>query len=328
MKCKKINLFIVFSLLLFNAFGQEKIDSSYHFRYSKSQSGLAVLVKVAAKIFLPKNTIQSKIENENYSSSPAKIPNKIKSKLKIDTFLVSGQKVYQFEPKNNSSKKTVLFLHGGGYVNNIFRQHWIFCAKLVEKTNCRIIIPDYPLAPKSNYLDAFSMLDTIYQNLLKETDVANIILMGDSAGGGLAMAFAQKLKIKNQPQANQLILIAPWLDVTMSNPDIELIQKKDPVLHAPVFIPAGAKWAGNSSTKNPLISPIYGSVDGLGKISIFIGTHDILLADCKILKKNLEQKNIVFNYFEYPKMLHDWVMYIPMKESRFSINQIAKLILN
>ena len=303
-------------------------DSSFYYKYPQRPSRLASFVEFVAKNFLPSNKIQKHVENPNYVSLPAKIPFDVRKQCQIDIVIVSGRKVFKLSPKSSKSIKTVLFLHGGGYVNNIFKQHWIFASNLVQSTNCTVIIPDYPLAPKSCYSDAFQMLDSLYQKLFSAVNPENIIFMGDSAGGGLALAFAQKLKAENTPQPGQLILIAPWLDVSLTNPAIDSIQKFDPILKVKDLTSIHATWVKDISIKHKLVSPIYGDLTGLPKISIFIGTHDILLADCQALKEKLEKNKIVFNYFEYPKMLHDWVMYIPLKESKFSICQIARLIIS
>jgi acetyl esterase/lipase len=318
---------LLFVFLLQVSFTYSQVtDSSFYYKYPHRPSRLASFVEFVAKNFLPSNKIQKHVENANYVSFPAKIPLHVRKQCQIDTVIVSGRKVFKLSPKSSKSYKTVLFLHGGGYVNNIFKQHWIFASNLVQSTNSTVIIPDYPLAPKSSYSDAFKMLDSLYQKLLLEVNSENIIFIGDSAGGGLALAFAQKLKTENVPQPSQLILIAPWLDVSLTNPTIDSIQKVDPILKVKDLTSIHATWVKDISIKHKLVSPIYGDLTGLPKISIFIGTHDILLADCQSLKEKLEKNKIVFNYFEYPKMLHDWVMYIPLRESKLSIKQIGELL--
>jgi len=293
---------------------QDKPDFSVH------------ILKAAARVFLNKNSISQKLSTDHFVSEAAPIPKKIISGFSVDNNIVNGRNVYQISPKGIKSGKYVVFLHGGGYINNIFRQHWKFAAKIVRETNCTFIIPDYPLAPAVTFEEAFAMLEAVYKNLLACTSAEDIILMGDSAGGGLALALAEKQKNDGTPQPAQLILIAPWLDVTMTNPEIQEVQKNDVSLQADNLVLAGQAWAGKSDPKNYLVSPIYGPLDGLPKISIFIGTHDILFPDCIKLKTLLEGKGIAVNYFEYPKMFHDWVMIVSLDESKTAISQICSLI--
>jgi len=307
-------------------YAQPVKDTSILYIYQDKPDFSVHILKAAARIFLNKNSISEKLSREHFVSDAAPIPGKIIAGFNIDITSVNGRKVYQISPKGKKSGKYVVFLHGGGYINNIFRQHWKFAATIVRETNCTFIIPDYPLAPASTFEEAFAMLDAIYKNLLTHAGAKDIILMGDSAGGGLALALAEKQKNEGIPQAAQVILISPWLDVTMSNPEIQKVQKKDVSLRAEDLVMAGKAWAGKSDPANYLVSPVNGSLEGLPKISIFIGTDDILFPDCKKLKVLLEQKGIAVNYFEYPKMFHDWVMLVSLKESEIAISQICALI--
>ena len=88
----------------------------------------------------------------------------------------------------------------------------------------------------------------------------------------------------------------------------------------------GNSWCGNLDPKNYLVSPIYGDFSNLPQISLFVGTHDILIADSQKFKKLLESQNIALNYYEYPKLFHDWVMLIKLRESKDALTKMAELI--
>ncbi len=314
-------------MLVSNIQAQTASDTSINYVHQTAPSLEVRLLKFAARLFLPKNSILKKLGRDHYVSKAAPIPKQLLAEFTIDITQVCGRNVYTISPKGKKSGKYVLFLHGGGYINNIFHQHWKFIAQIILKTNCTFIVPDYPLAPAANFKEAFAMLDAIYSALVSKANATNIILMGDSAGGGLALALAEKQKKESKPQAGQIILLAPWLDVRMTNPDIQEIEQHDVSLRVDNLVEAGKAWAASSSTDNYLISPINGSLEGLPRISLFIGTHDILLADCRKLKSILKQKDIPMNYFEYPKMFHDWMMLVSLKESKCAIAQIGALIL-
>lgn len=320
-----LTCFVLFSM---NIMAQSPNDTSYVYIHPKSPGFDVGIIKFVSNIFIRKNSSEKRVLKKDYVSKASSIPKRLLKNFQIDIIQVNGRNVTFISPKSNASRKYILYLHGGAYVNNIYRQHWIFTSQLVQKTNCTVVLPDYPLAPTDTYVNAFVMLDCLYEILLQKTDSKNIILMGDSAGGGLALALAQKQKNEGKPSASQVVLISPWLDVSLSNPEIIEVQKNDPILHAKSFKPVSKAWAGNTDLSNYLVSPINGTLEGLPKISIFIGTHDILLADCRKLKSMLDQKNIPLNYFEYPKLFHDWVLITPIKESKIATEQICKLILN
>ena len=84
-------------------------------------------------------------------------------------------------------------------------------------------MPDYPLAPQYNYEDAFNMVLPLYEKILEKVKQENLILMGDSAGGGIALALSEKLGEEDFSQPQELILLSPWIDVTMENKEIEKV---------------------------------------------------------------------------------------------------------
>ena len=100
------------------------------------------------------------------------------------------------KPLNNIGEKHILYLHGGGYVYEITNLHWEFLGKLIDALKCTITIPIYPLAPKHQYQEVFDMIVPIYQQIISEVKPEDIVIMGDSAGGGMSLSLAQLLKEK------------------------------------------------------------------------------------------------------------------------------------
>lgn len=152
--------------------------------------------------------------------------------------------------------------------------------------------------------------------------------MGDSAGGGLALGFVQKLRNENKEQPSDVILFSPWLDLSMSNPELKILDKNDKILSIEGLKSAGQKYAANLNLKDFRVSPLYGNFKGLCKTSIFTSTNDLLYADAKACKKLLNEQNIIFNFFEYPKVFHTWIIFTQLRESIHAINQVIQLIDN
>ena len=250
-------------------------------------------------------------------------PSNVARTCTIDKNQVDGHNVFTLKPKHTNSGKHILYLHGGAYVQNFKKPHWDFLGLLVKHLNCTVTAPDYPLAPTYTYLETFSMVSQLYQELIGQVNQENFILMGDSAGGGLALALAQKMKKEQVKQPNQIILLSPWLDISLTNPDISYIE--DSFLEVESLQKVGKVYAGNTRLDNYLVSPIHGPLEGLGKISLFIGTKDILLADARKLKKMADSKNIDINYYEYTDMVHVWML-LNFPESRKAKQQIMDLV--
>ena len=122
-----------------------------------------------------------------------------------------------------------------------------------------------------------------------------------------------------------LILSAPWLDVTMTNPEIQPMEYDDPFLGLKECIYAGQRYAGPDDPTDPKISPIYGNLKGLCPITLFVGTRDLMLPDCRKLKRLADEAGTPLNYREYEGMLHDWIM-LRLAESQEALGEVAEIL--
>lgn len=248
-------------------------------------------------------------------------------KLKVDEANIDGRSIFYLSPKKSSNKTYILYLHGGAYLHSFRVLHWLFFEKVINKTGCVVVAPDYPLAPEYNYRDSFDFVLPLYERLALKVGGSNIVLMGDSAGGGFALALAQKIKEKNIDSPKQVILLSPWLDVSMKNEEIKELDSKDPLINVEKLKEVAKLYSGGGSLDDYMISPINGSIESIGNISIFIGTNDILLADSRKLKLKAEENRININYFEYEGMIHNWML-LGLPESKKAVSQIVELINN
>ena len=220
------------------------------------------------------------LAREKTTSAP---PERLRARHVLSYALHEGFGCWTVEPQHPDPSRTVIYLHGGAYVNEIFRQHW----KLIEQiadAGARVVVPVYGLAPQHGYQDAYRLLTAVYRSTLSTTLPADIAIAGDSAGGGLALGFAQTLISTGLPQPGRLVLISPWLDLTLQNPDIERVARKDPWLAVPGARECGRAWATGDDPHIPQLSPLYGTFAGLAPIDVYIGTRDILLPDVLLLR--------------------------------------------
>lgn len=269
------------------------------------------------------------IEKANQRASsevPAQVPKSMCKNYDVGESSVEHRKVWTIKPRGNASDKVILYLHGGAYVFSIGKYHWKFVEALLLRTNATIVVPDYPLAPDSTCEEAIDFIGRLYQELSLTYSPWNMVLTGDSAGAGLALGFAMTLRDAKKPQPGQIILLSPWLDVTMSTEEMLAIDPKDKILGIGYLKIAGKAFAGRLELNDYRISPLYGDFSGLGMISVFIGTHDLFVADCRKLKRRTERSAIAINYFEYPGMFHDWIIIGNTKEAKVALNQIGSLI--
>ena len=238
---------------------------------------------------------------------------------------VNGHLVWTIAPRENPGSKHVIYLHGGAYVNSFAPQHWELISKLVQALNCTVTAPNYPHAPEHYVHDVFAFMLPLYNELAATNGSENVTVMGDSSGGGISLALAQRLREDGLDQPGRLILLSPWLDATLSNPEIAEFDKIDPFLGVEGMKYAGAVYARDVDPKSYLVSPVYGSVIDLAPISLFIGTRDILFPDCRKLRNQAEAEGVRIDYREYDEMVHDWMLG-PLPEAKHAIAEIVDLI--
>lgn len=294
-----------------------------------------ILPSIQSKIFnfLLKWVTKNKFIREQFASGKSTFqnapepPRKFFKTCKVVEHKINGRNVFTISPKNKkTSDKHILYLHGGAYVQSFLTFHWSFMEKMVEALDCTITAPDYPLAPEYTYKESFEMLTILYSQLLTTVDNSHdFIFMGDSSGGGFALALAQELRKIRLRQPNQIILLSPWLDATLKNPLIKVIDAIQPFLGVDKLREVGKMYAGDTNPDYYLLSPINGSFEGLGKISVFIGTKDILVADARKLKSIAESRGMAINYYEYEGMVHVW-MFLNFPESKKARQQIVDLL--
>jgi acetyl esterase/lipase len=198
--------------------------------------------------------------------------------------------------------------------------------QVVLKTGITVLVPDYPLAPENTVIQTFAFMEELYQTLLQTHAKSQIVFIGDSAGAGLALAFAQHLQAIQLPQPVQLFLLSPWLDLTMSHPEQSQYEAKDHILSRHGLKVAATNYAGTLDLHDYRVSPLYGNHRIPAVISIFTGTADLLHPEAKAFSQQLQQLNMPHHYYEYPDMFHDWVIVPALKESKEVIAQIAAMV--
>ena len=266
------------------------------------------------------------IERGEFINPDVKPDRYLKNRITVETIKIKGKNTYIIKPEIQKQAVWIIYLHGGAYVQGFDTFHWKFIRDLIKKAGCIVVTPDYPLLPHATSLEMYDMVKEVYKETLKRSSGAKIMLMGDSAGGGLALGFAQTLVKTNTQSAPEIILLSPWLDITMENEQIIEIEPLDPILKREALRSIGKMLAKDKDPKNHLFSPLFGEIKGLGNIHIFAGTHDILVTDARALVKKAEEENIKIQYYEYPKMLHDWML-LGLPESKLVIETISHKII-
>lgn len=214
-------------------------------------------------------------------------PRRTRSRHLLEETTVRGFRHFTVRPRGAATGRSVLYLHGGGYVNSISPQHWALVSRLCDQ-GATVHVPLYGLAPQHTFTEAYELLDRVYDGLAAE----ELVIMGDSAGGGLALGFAQTLRDTGRPPPRALTLIAPWLDIACRNPEIDALEPLDPWLARPGALLAGRAWAGGADRDDPRLSPVLGDMAGLPPLRVYCGTRDIVYPDVKVLDRKARDAGV------------------------------------
>jgi len=259
---------------------------------------------------------RSVVEDETYEIPKMIYHSKVKSKQ------ICGCQMITFN-ENENTDKIIIYLHGGAYVNEIEKLHIIFCDKLAKKTNASLYAPIYPLAPNHTFEETYVIVGKLYDMLLEYKKP--ITIMGDSAGGGLSVSFSEDLAVNNLTQPSNLILISPWVDISMSG-DYDDLFDVDPMLGVDGAREMGKAWAGSMDTKDYRLSPLYGDVKNLPKTTIFVGTHEIIYNDVKNFYEKLKDNGVDVDLIVGDNMTHVYPLYPAVPESKEAFNKIVEIL--
>ena len=203
---------------------------------------------------------------------------------------IEGMKSEWIAPIGSDPTKVIMYVHGGGYVSGSCLDHRAYVSKFAKSCAYTNLVYEYRLAPEFPFPAALDDSVTIYKALLaKGYSNDNIIIAGESAGGGLALALLLALKEQNIALPAAGVAISPWTDLTCTG---ESYHTKNKVSLAPMnsWLVFSKHYAGNYDLTNPLISPLFGDLRGLPPLYINSGTSDELYDDGeRFYKKALEQ---------------------------------------
>ncbi len=230
-----------------------------------------------------------------------------------------------FPKQGLRSGGALIYLHGGAYVYPMVAGQWGVVEGLIDRTGLPVIIPDYPIAPAHTATDAFDFVQPIIDEA--QAEFGRVILFGDSAGGGLALSLAMQRRDTGARQVDGLVLYAPWVDVTMTNPRIEEVQGRDKILRVPGLAWAGRAWAADLDPTDPRVSPLYGDPAGLPPMRIFQGDADILGPDTIEFARKAARAGVDVRLRVEPDGFHVYVLSVPIiPEAEAALDRSARFI--
>lgn len=271
---------------------------------------------------------------------PFKIPKFLYKDFHIDEWQVKESRIVSLEPKNLKVSKEIIFYHGGAYAEGVKVFHFALMAELAKALKGRITLVDYPLAPEHHAPEILDLCLEAYYQCLDKSQLDEVILIGDSAGGGIALAISMTIRdeikkamdhgVKLDAKVrmpDKTILYSPWLDISMSHPEMIEYDKKDLILNIQALKAIGKVYSDTYDLKDYRVSPIFGDLNNLGDVAIFYGTDENFYPDCRDFCDTPNLVNTSITGFVYPFMQHDWLV-IPIEERDEAIRETADFVLD
>ena len=283
------------------------------------RSPMAIIVKSA--LHQMDTESYDKAMADKTDKSTTEIPAGVVFPREAFQYTIGNMQVFEV-PAENDTKPVVLYLHGGAYVHNFTSQHWKAMAEWAKTTGCGIVAPNYPLLPLHTAAEAHPLMLWLYRDLLKGIPASRVLIMGDSAGGGFTLALAQQIRHDSLDLPRRLVLISPWVDVMGGDTSL---QGRDNWLTIDVLQKYGTAWAGQMDVSDPVISPLYGDMEGLPPTDLFTGTWEVFYTDvCKTYDK-MKAAGVDVRLHVAEKMGHVYPLW-PSPEGRKARHEIAKII--
>ncbi|MET0700352.1 MAG: alpha/beta hydrolase fold domain-containing protein [Mycobacterium sp.] len=243
---------------------------------------------------------------------PSMLGDKMEHRLSRNTF--GAFDCYTLRPGGReiavADRGSIVYLHGGGYVNEIHSAHWDLAADIADACHRPVHLPIYGLAPEHRACEAG---DFVQEVIHSAATTGPVYLVGDSSGGGLALAAAQSAMRAGQAALQGITLISPWIDIALRNPDVPVVALRDPWLSPEGLRYIGRNWAGDLRDDDARVSPLFGNSAGLPPVDLYVGTRDIFMPDCRLLRDQLGEGAI--RYHEEPGAIHIYPL-LPVPEGR------------
>jgi acetyl esterase/lipase len=275
--------------------------------------------------------IKARFKNENnallYMRVKGQKPQETNQVLKtlqirstIKTSLLNDLSYYEINEASTHSS-IIVFLHGGAFVEAALPQHLQFVDHLAISNDISIIVPLYPRLPISNAEHCLNQLKDLLTHLSQTQSSKSIILMGDSAGGWLALSLAKIMAQELNISSKHVILLSPWCDLTMSSAD-KLLEKKDPILSHLGLKTLGKQWTQN----HPSIGYEVGDdLSHIHHLQLFVGTYEIFLSQTRKLYDQAIKQEVETSLIEYEGLFHDFMLF-PFHESNHVLQSIHDIL--
>ncbi|MEW6554914.1 MAG: alpha/beta hydrolase [Actinomycetota bacterium] len=229
-------------------------------------------------------------------------------------------------PDKAASDKVLLYLHGGGYVIGNINSHRAMVSQIAMAAGCRALMIEYRLAPEHKLPAAVEDAASAYRWLLAQGyEPGNVVIAGDSAGGGLTAATLVYLRDAGDPPPAAAMMLSPWADLEVTGESCRTVGRRDPMVKSDHLKRWAVMYLGGKEPRDPLASPIHADLTGLPPLLIHVGTCEVLLDDARRLAEKAREDGVPVELYECDGMFHVWQFFSPMvPESKDAVQRLGR----
>lgn len=222
----------------------------------------------------------------------------------------------------------VLYLHGGAYRLGAPATYRHFTWRVASAAQAQALVINYRLAPENPFPAALEDAVSYYCWLLAEgADPSQIVVIGDSAGGGLALALLLKLRDSGLPLPAAAVVLSPWTDLALTGASFTLNAKLDAMVHTEDVPKFAADYLAGADPRHPYASPLYGDPTGLPPTLIQVSSEEVLRDDAVRMAEKMQRAYCQVELQIWPRMPHVWHLLAPIvPEAREAIAEIGKFV--
>ena len=222
----------------------------------------------------------------------------------------------------------ILFLHGGAYIAGSPRLYRHILWRIAAACRAQVAAIDYRLAPEHPFPAALDDAVAAWRGLVAEgVDPRGAVAMGDSAGGGLALALGLRLRDRAEPLPAAIVALSPWTDLAVTGASLQINAADDPMQNPADVAHLASCYLAGTDPRDPYASPLYGDPTGLPPALIQVGSDEILRDDAVRMAQRMRASGCAVELEIWPRMPHVWHAFAPLvPESRHAIARIGAFV--
>lgn len=253
----------------------------------------------------------------------------MKRKFNVSDSVVDGRRVTVVAPRRAAgqppAKRTILYLHGGGFVMSITSLHWLLVRRLSHRLDAVVVVPDYPLAPEHSCVEVNDWLVRYYAQLVKGVDTDTLSVMGDSAGGHLSLALLLQARDLGLPLPSSAVLFSPAVTGDYEHEHRKAKDATDCMIALDGMEPIARLFARDLDVHDPRISLLKGTLKGLPPIAVYAGSEEIMCYDAQRIEEKAAEEGADVVVSVYDGMFHAWPIF-PIPEARKVIVEVVSFV--